>query len=63
MVALGLSRPAAAGTLLLVATVGPMLLSVIAADGERGVPLSVQLVTLPLAVTAGLFLITTPRSG
>lgn len=57
LVMLGLSRPTAAGTLLLVATVGPAVLAMLGAGSRWHVPLSVSLVTVPFVITAALFLV------
>lgn len=54
---LGLSRPAAAGWLLLAATVLPILLPAVGAGSEWWAPLSIGLLLLPLVASGVLFLL------
>lgn len=54
---LGLSRPTAAGSLMLAAALVPVLLSTIGAGADWGRPLSIGLVIVPVVVSAVLFLL------
>lgn len=63
LVTLGLSRPGLAGAVLLVVTVVPPLLAALAPGDGRGAPLSLALLTLPLVVTAVLYLAGTRARG
>lgn len=62
LVTLGLSRPGLAGAVLLVVTVVPPLLAALAPGAGRGAPLSLGLLTLPLVVSAVLYLVAGTRA-
>ena len=54
---LGLARPTAAGSLMLAASLAPVLLSTIGAGSDWARPLSIGLVIAPVVVSAVLFLL------
>lgn len=62
LLTLGLSRPVLAGVVLLVVTVVPPLLAALAPGAAGEAPLSVTLLTLPLVLSAVLYLVAGARA-
>ena len=61
LVVLGLARPWEAGVLLLVATVGPALLTMVGAGSDWLEPMSIAFITGPLVAAGVLFLLAARR--